>query len=339
KLRTELAMNKLGKVTVKETVKLGERKVSPVTEKKEPEPKTAIEVKTTKVKKTTKPKLTLVEEEQDETVYVPEKKPEKEIVLDVEEKPTERKTQKPPKGERVLTEKEMELLDNAKMVERLPQPKQHVDIKVSSYYMNNREIFVNFINSLFQPYRDQIINDTTPITCESMNQKTTGEIALLTHQKLVRDYMNMYTPYRGLLVLHSLGSGKSGTSIALAEGMKSTKKVVIMTPASLRRNYIEEIKKFGDPIYKASQYWEWISTVDKPELVDALSTALNLSKEYIERKKGAWLVNVKQAQSNIDDLMPPELKSLNEQIDEMIQTKYKFINYNGLRRSKLKEMT
>jgi hypothetical protein len=339
-LRSKLASKNLTKVTVKETVKLGERKVSHITEKKEPEPETAVETKTTtKVKKTTKPKLTLVEEEEDETVYVPEKKSEKGIVLDTEERPSTRKTQQPPKGTKVLTEKEMELLDNAKMVERLPQPKQHVDIKVSSYYMNNREIFVNFINSLFQPYRDQIINDTTPITCESMNQKTTGEIALLTHQKLVRDYMNMYTPYRGLLVLHGLGSGKSRTSIALAEGMKSTKKIVIMTPASLRRNYIEEIKKFGDPIYKTSQYWEWISTVDKPELVDALVSALNLSKEYIERKKGAWLVNVKQTQSNIDDLMPPELKSLNEQIEEMIQTKYKFINYNGLRRAKLKEMT
>uniref|UniRef100_A0A6C0BV61 Helicase ATP-binding domain-containing protein n=1 Tax=viral metagenome TaxID=1070528 RepID=A0A6C0BV61_9ZZZZ len=339
-LRSKLASKNLTKVTVKETVKLGERKVSPITEKKEPEPETAVETKTTtKVKKTTKPKLTLVEEEEDETVYVPEKKSEKGIVLDTEERPTTRKTQKPPKGEKVLTEKEMELLDNAKMVERLPQPKQHVDIKVSSYYMNNREIFVNFINSLFQPYRDQIINDSNPVTCESMNQKTTGEIALLTHQKLVRDYMNMYTPYRGLLVLHGLGSGKSRTSIALAEGMKNTKKIVIMTPASLRRNYIEEIKKFGDSIYKTSQYWEWISSADKPELVDALVSALNLSKEYIERKKGAWLVNVKQTQSNIDDLMPPELKSLNEQIDKMIQTKYKFINYNGLRRAKLKDMT
>ena len=336
KLRTELASNKLGKVTVKETVKLAERRPSPIAEKKEPE--TAVETKTTtKVKKTTKPKLALVEED-DETAYVQEKKPEKGIVLDSEEKPTTRKTEKPPKGTKVLTEKEMELLDNAKMVERFPQPKQHVDIKVSSYYMNNREIFVNFINSLFQPYRDQIMNDTSPITCESIS-KQGNDITLLAHQKLVRDYMNMYTPYRGLLVLHSLGSGKTATSIAVSEGMKSTKKIVIMTPASLRRNYIEEIKKYGDPIYKTSQYWEWISTVDKPELVDALVSALNLSKEYIERKKGAWLVNVKQTQSNIDDLMPPELKSLNEQIDEMIQTKYKFINYNGLRRAKLKEMT
>ena len=338
-LRSKLASKNLIKVTVKDTVKLGERKVSPITEKKEPEPETGAEIKTTtKVKKTTKPKLKLVEEEEDETVYVQEKKPEKRIVLDTEEKPTTRKTQKPPKGEKVLTEKEMELLDNAKMVERLPQPKQHIDIKVSSYYMNNREIFVNFINSLFQPYRDQIINDTTPITCESIS-KQGNDVTLLAHQKLVRDYMNMYTPYRGLLVLHSLGSGKTATSIAVSEGMKSTKKIVIMTPASLRRNYIEEIKKYGDPIYKTSQYWEWISTVDKPELVDALVSALNLSKEYIERKKGAWLVNVKQTQSNIDDLMPRELKSLNEQIEEMIQTKYKFINYNGLRRAKLKEMT
>jgi hypothetical protein len=69
KLRTELATNKLGKVTVKDTVKLAERKVSPIiTEKKEPEPETAVEIKTTKVKKTTKPKLTLVEEEEEHDV-------------------------------------------------------------------------------------------------------------------------------------------------------------------------------------------------------------------------------------------------------------------------------
>lgn len=42
---------------------------------------------------------------------------------------------------------------------------------------------------------------------------------------------------------HGLGSGKTATSIAIAEGMKDSKRVIIMTPASLRANYVEELKK------------------------------------------------------------------------------------------------
>ena len=46
------------------------------------------------------------------------------------------------------------------------------------------------------------------------------------------DYINLYTPYRGLLIYHGLGAGKTCASIAIMEGIKSFKKVIIMTPAS-----------------------------------------------------------------------------------------------------------
>ena len=69
-----------------------------------------------------------------------------------------------------------------------------------------------------------------------------NQFSLLTHQKIVRDYLNLFTPYRGLLLYHGLGSGKTCSSIAIAEGMKDNKKIIVMTPASLRRNYIEELK-------------------------------------------------------------------------------------------------
>ena len=62
--------------------------------------------------------------------------------------------------------------------------------------------------------------------------------------------MNVYTPYRGLLIYHGLGSGKTCSSIAIAEGIKHHQKVIVMTPASLRQNYIEELKKCGDDLYK-----------------------------------------------------------------------------------------
>ena len=123
-------------------------------------------------------------------------------------------------------------------------------IIVSDYYMNNREMFVNFINSVFQKHKDQIIeeeqNEEKKLSCE----RKEGAFSLLTHQKIVRDYMNLNTPYRGLLLYHGLGSGKTCSSIAIAEGLKNKNRVIIMTPASLRPNYIEELKKCGDHLYK-----------------------------------------------------------------------------------------
>ena len=254
-----------------------------------------------------------------------------------QQKTTGRRTKKPKKGVAVLSPEQWIDIQKIKTVTRLPQQMPSVNIKVSSYYMNNREIFVNFINSLFTPYRDEIMNDESDISCDTIGQASKN-ISLLTHQKLVRDYLNLYTPYRGLLLYHGLGSGKTATSIAIGEGMKTAKQVIVMTPASLRRNYIEEIKKFGDAIYRKNQHWEWVSLKKNPGTSKTMSSVLNLTEEYIEKKGGAWFLNVKK-ESNIAELTANESKSLDDQLDEMIQTKYKFINYNGLRRDKVREMT
>ena len=222
--------------------------------------------------------------------------------------------------------------------ERLPPPPEY-DIAASSYYMNNREVFVNFINGLFNEYKEDLQDESKNISCEDIG-KDTGEIGLLTHQKIVRDYINLYTPYRGLLLFHGLGSGKTCSSIAIAEGIKSGgKQVIIMTPASLQRNYLEEIKKCGDLIYRKNQFWEWISIDDNVSNANALSAVLGFKTvDYIRRKRGAWLTNVKKP-ANYAQLSTTDKKSLNDQIDEMIRQKYRFINYNGLRRDSFKMMT
>ena len=60
--------------------------------------------------------------------------------------------------------------------------------------------------------------------------------------------------------------------------------------------------------------------------------------EYIRKKGGAWFVNVTKP-PNYDTMSSAEKKSLDEQLDEMIRSKYTFINYNGLRMSRLEELT
>ena len=112
------------------------------------------------------------------------------------------------------------------------------------------------------------------------------KIFLINSSKNVRDYINLYTPYRGLLLYHGLGSGKTCSSIAISEGLKNDKEVIIMTPASLN-NYIEELK-CGDFMYKKINIGVLIQK--QIEYIKTLSGILQLPEEYIN-KGGAWLIN------------------------------------------------
>jgi hypothetical protein len=270
-----------------------------------------------------KKQVAFIEEQQIIPIKVPKKK--------------QRITGKVEKGIAVLGPETIIEIGDTDLRKRIPKKEPPIIIKTSSYYMNNREIFINFINSLFEPYKKELSENEENISCDTIG-KTSEKMTLLTHQKIVRDYMNLYTPYRGLLLYHSLGSGKTTSSIAIAEGMKSSKQVIIMTPASLRANYVDELKKAGDLLYKRNQYWEWISIEQYPEALQPMSAVLNLPQEYIRRHGGAFFINVSKP-TNYDQLNDVDRKVLEEQLDEMIRAKYKFINYNGLRSQRLAEMT
>tara|TARA_Y100000389_G_scaffold78668_1_gene75448 strand:- start:11234 stop:14365 length:3132 start_codon:yes stop_codon:yes gene_type:complete len=206
-----------------------------------------------------------------------------------------------------------------------------IKIKSSKYYLHNREIFVNFINSLYKKYKK---TEDTEITCESQND----EFNLMAHQEIVRTYISQYAPYRGLLLFHGLGSGKTCSSIAIAEGIKTSRQVIVMTPASLRMNYMEELKKCGDEFYKKNQFWEFIETNDNVDLILTLSEILSLDNVFIQKQKGAWFMNMSKI-SNFDTLTTRQKKSLDKQLNEMILNKYEFWNYNGMRVNKYDSIT
>ncbi len=249
-------------------------------------------------------------------------------------KPGKRRTRKP-MG--VATEGPASLLriGDTAIGERVGPPKEDIRIRASSYYMNNREIFINFITSLYGKYKAELGMTESEATCDRDEDAPFSPMA---HQKIVRDYITQYTPYRGVLLFHGLGSGKTCSSVAIAEGMKTSNQIIVMTPASLRMNYIEELKKCGDDLYRKNQFWEFINTQSAPELIDPLSSVLSLPVEFIRRQGGAWLMNITK-QPNFKDLDSLQKKSLDDQLNEMIRYKYKFINYNGMRMSHLKTLT
>ena len=335
-LMEKLKASKMSKVSIKPLIEIEESKtVEPVLPKSIKRAKKVklpliIEGEEGEVEEEPKKKKLIIEEEEGEEEiqqFVPIEKPKK----------VGRQTKKVEKGIAVLGAETVLDLGDETITRRLPKKSPPIIIKVPSYYMNNREMFVNFINSLFEPYRQELQSDKSQISCDDIGN-TSSDFSLLTHQKIVRDYMNLYTPYRGLLLYHGLGSGKTCTSIAIAEGMKDAKRVIIMTPASLRANYIEELKKCGDLLYKRNQFWEWISTDANPETASPMSAILNLPLEFIRRHRGAWFINITK-KSNYEDLNDVDKITLEEQLNEMIKSKYTFINYNGLRAKKLQELT
>jgi len=227
-------------------------------------------------------------------------------------------------------------------INRIPKLEPNILIKAPDYYLDNREMFISFINSLFEPFKQELLKEEAELkagkSTVSCNSSSSNDFSLLTHQKIVRDYINIYAPYRGILLYHGLGSGKTCSSIAIAEGIKNDKKILVMTPASLRSNYIEELKKCGDYLYKKNQYWEFINTKTHPHYVEYLSTILKLSQEYINANGGAWFINIKK-QPNYDTLDFEDQQKINSQLDKMISYKYQFLNYNGLRSSHLNGLT
>ena len=230
----------------------------------------------------------------------------------------------------------MVIIDDVPLAQRLPKPQPNIIIPSSTYYMNNRQNFIEFINGLFNEYREEIEKSEDNVSCDDIYGS--DNFSLLTHQKIVRDYINLYTPYRGILLYHGLGSGKTCSSIAIAEGMKSKNKILVLTPASLRTNYIEELKKCGDVLYKKNQYWEFIDIKSNPGYLDTLSEVLSLPKTFIQNNGGAWLVNVTK-ETNFDSLSNEQKTNLDMQLTEMINQKYEFINYNGLRRQRYNQMS
>jgi len=218
------------------------------------------------------------------------------------------------------------------MKKKLPKELgDQIIIRAPTYYMNNRKIFTKKINEAFNDYLKKIKSSET--TSKDPEQRT-----LFTHQEIVRDYLNIYTPYRGLLLFHGLGSGKTCSSIAIAEGMKTTKPVFLLTPASLKMNYFTELKKCGDDLYKKNQYWEFVSITGNLERVEILSKTLSLSREYIRKKKGAWMVDVSK-KPNFSTLSSDEQKKVDEQLNEMIRVKYRDENYNGIDLKRLKKLS
>ena len=216
-----------------------------------------------------------------------------------------------------------------------------IKITTSPYYMSNRKRFLEKINQLFEPFMQELAKTQEQISCSTLKSMGAAgqKVELLIHQRVAREYLNLYSPYRGLLLFFGLGTGKSLASISIAEGMKSHKKICVMTPASLKMNFFTELKRAGDPLYKKNQSWSFVSTAGQPDLEDILSKKMSLSLDFIRKKKGVWMAETESTSTPFSELSEEDQIAVDKQLDQMIRAKYLDINYNGINHRMMSELT
>tara|TARA_A100001037_G_C15147659_1_gene637217 strand:+ start:633 stop:4226 length:3594 start_codon:yes stop_codon:yes gene_type:complete len=186
-------------------------------------------------------------------------------------------------------------------------------------------------------------------------EKLNPESSLNIFQKLVQNYLGLETPYRGLLVYHGLGTGKTATAISLAEGLSGQMRINTLLPASLEANFVAEI--MGDPVtgkmgwgkdeLNKDNQWLFVSLKDIDEdfkdkyKLDGKvlrkiqnATMKELKKKYndksLEKKaksiRGFFIPD--PSGKSLDDFPEEEKEFIIQEINYLIHTKYNFIHYN-----------
>jgi hypothetical protein len=169
---------------------------------------------------------------------------------------------------------------------------------------------------------------------KTFNYEDSAKDKLFTHQKFVRDFIQYDSPYRGMLLYHGLGSGKTASSIIVSEAfIANGQKVIVLLPASLQNNYRDEIMRYASVGNPSSKMWNLVNVKKaKTELELELPTAYlkkftkiwypmdyNIPGNAIEKHNVAWVA-----------LDSSEKEAAMNTLKQIIDKKFTFINYNGL---------
>ena len=229
-------------------------------------------------------------------------------------------------------------------------------VKPNNWVLPNRIGYNKNIYNTFNPskYALAAAAAASPPPCKCSKDSCDIEekyIKLLRQQKIVKDYMQYESPYRGILLYHELGSGKSIASIAAAEGYINLKKIVIMTPASLSQNYENELliaSKIGRDLKKT---WTQLKVNKKsPEMMKELTEKYAVSDKFVKKDGLVWVplykddiqgasVIVEKVRYNSTDANDTKYRAdIDVSVRHIIRNRYTFINYNGLTEKSVKEL-
>ena len=230
--------------------------------------------------------------------------------------------------------------DIKKAIESSSQTMFDIDVEPKSWVLPNRAKFAKgWLDASFK-YPS---NKSKP-KCEECAQEETcpavkaDSVSLFPHQKFIKDYIQFASPYRGILLYHGLGVGNSCASIAAGEVLMNHMDVMVMLPASLRGNYMNEIKKCGRKFYHLKQRWVFVPTSVFSSHLSELSQLLKVDKDLVQKQGGVWIPhNQSGKKPNFTTMLSNIQKQVVTQMDNIITNRFNFINYNGLKSTRTKK--
>lgn len=218
-----------------------------------------------------------------------------------------------------------------------------INISPKSWVLPNRAKFNHWVDTTFN-YEDASEKPSNATnkqgktgTQEDACNTKSESVELFSHQKFIKDYVQYDSPYRGLLVFHGLGTGKTCSAVAAAEIMLKNMDVTVLLPASLKPNFVDEIKKCGSMFYKLKQEWMFVPKASFKDHEDEVCELMALEKKFVSKREGIWIPVGKR--SNFLSLSQQSQNDIISQLDNMINKRFKFISYNGLTRKAVEEMT
>lgn len=107
---------------------------------------------------------------------------------------------------------------------------------MSRYPSISDDEFYDKINVLYKKYKIPKNKLSVDAYCRPR------EFTLQKPQQFLQEYINPKTPYKSILIYHRIGAGKTCSAIQIAERWKHIKKIVFVLPASLKGNFMDELR-------------------------------------------------------------------------------------------------
>jgi len=219
------------------------------------------------------------------------------------------------------------------------------DIKPIDWILPNK---IGYNEKIFKTFKPEHYFSTnkTKLSCECDDKECNiddKKINLFPQQRLIKDYIQFDSPYRGVFLYHELGAGKSGASIAAAEGYINKKKMFVLSPASLAVNYENEIIKISSIGLNLKKDWKLLK-VNKTntEVKNILKDKYAILTTFIKKDGLVWIPlyendipNAIIIKTNVNE---EDKNSIDAMISHIIRNRYTFISYNGLTAKLIKEL-
>lgn len=220
--------------------------------------------------------------------------------------------------------------------------------QASSFMSPSFQGFSKYIQNTFMGFTLPLRTEADKARGDACDAKSSGDMTMNLYQSFVREYMRQATPYRGILVYHGLGSGKTCTSIAAAEALYGShqKKIIVLTPVALKRNFIGELSFCGFKHFKLQNFWVKYRLDDESYKNFAQYNA-KIPKTHIDivlknrvhEQRVFFMPDFNKSSSpNYDSLPEWEKSAIKNQINATIEGNITFIGYTGVTVAKLKAL-